>query len=64
MVLVFQEQYSRAILHRFVVQKSHLLAQEYIDANNVIAFCPCLMNKMRRNLKYETFSLANSWCLV
>ena len=31
-------------------QESHELAQEYINADDVIAFCLYLMNEMRRNL--------------
>ena len=31
-------------------QESHELAQEYINADDVIAFCHYLMNEMRRNL--------------
>ena len=32
-----------------IAGKSHFLAEECINANDVIAFCRYLMNKMRRN---------------
>lgn len=33
----------------FFAGKSHFLAEEYINATDVIAFCGYLTNKMRRN---------------
>ena len=34
----------------FLAEESHQLAEEYISADDVIAFCFYLTNKMRRNL--------------
>ena len=34
----------------FFAAKSHQLVGEYINADDVIAFCLHLVNKMRRNL--------------
>jgi len=33
----------------FFAGKSHYLVEVYINANDVIAFCRYLMNKMQRN---------------
>ena len=33
----------------FFAGKSHFLAEEYVNANDVTAFCRYFMNKMRRN---------------
>ena len=46
----------------FFAGKSHFLAEEYIDANNVIAFCRYLMNKMRRNfIKISGVDVVSMW---
>ena len=36
--------------YSFFAEKSHELVGEYINADDVIAFCLYLVNKMRRNL--------------
>ena len=33
----------------FFAGKFHFLAEEYVNANDIIAFCRYLTNKMRRN---------------
>ena len=45
-----QKWYGRDRLGFFFAGKSHYLAGEYVNANDVIAFCLYLMNKMQRNL--------------
>ena len=42
--------------------KFHFLAEEYINANDVIAFCGYLMNKMRRNfIKISGVDVGSMW---
>ena len=40
----------------FFAGKSHFLAEEYVNANDVTAFCRYFMNKMK-SLKNSTYDL-------
>ena len=46
----------------FFAGKSHFLAEEYVNANDVIAFRRFLMNKMRRNfIKISGVDVRSMW---
>ena len=46
----------------FFAGKSHFLVEEYVNANDTIAFCRYLMNKMRRNfIKISGVDVGSMW---
>ena len=46
----------------FFAGKSHFLAEEYVNANDTIAFCRYLMTKMRRNfIKISGVDVGSMW---
>ena len=46
----------------FFAGKSHFLAEEYVNANDVTAFCRYLMNKMPRNfIKISAVDARSMW---